>query len=137
MKKVLDLHIVLTENRRVTGGNAEIGMVLFEGTADHPNFRGRVLPGGCDTQTRIGNRVHLSARYMLEGVDYAGTQCRMFIENNGSLDLSLGDPVTHTIPRIITDSPNLAWLETATLSGTVSPEGENRVRIQIFGEDTP
>jgi hypothetical protein len=48
----------------------EVLMIPFGGTVKGELFNGRVLPGGVDTQTVDQNGVrHMSARYMLEGVD--------------------------------------------------------------------
>ena len=72
----------------------------------------------------------LSARYILEGVDRDGKDCRIFIENNGSAAEN-GD--MHTTPMIITDSSALSYLETERLSGTIEP-WEKGVIIHIFSE---
>lgn len=134
--EILTIHVLCTQEQRVRGiGGVEVGMILFTGTADHPNFRGEILPGGCDTQVCLGDHVRLSARYMLEGVDCAGERCRIFIENNGRIPLPPVDPVTYTTPKITTDSKALAWMETANLSGTVCGEGAGRVLIRIFTKE--
>ncbi|MCR4618847.1 MAG: DUF3237 family protein [Lachnospiraceae bacterium] len=62
-------------------------MILFDGYVDCPNFRGKILPGGVDTQTEYPNKnLYLSARYILEGRDFSGRNCRLFIENNGTIN---------------------------------------------------
>lgn len=75
--------------------------------------------------------MNLSARYMLEGEDFEGNKCRMFIENNGSNN-EAGEMVTR--PVIVTDSPALSWMEEAELVGSLSFE-EGLVVIHICKED--
>ena len=132
---VLSIDVLCETVYRVEGSCGDANMVLFSGKAEHPNFTGVVLPGGCDTQKRDGNTVSMSARYMLQGKDCDGQDCHIFIENNGSFLLPPTDAIIKTVPTVRTDSKALAWLETAVLSGTVTPKGENRVFIEIFAED--
>lgn len=135
MREILRIHVLCTHSELVRGGQADAAMVFFEGEADSPYFRGRVLPGGCDTQRKAGERFRLSARYILEGTDAEGRPCRIFVENNGEASEPPADGVLHTRPLVLTDSPALQWLERASLRGTVTGEGENRVLIQIYAED--
>lgn len=61
---------------------------------------------------------------MLEGTDRCWKNCRMFIENNGtSLD--------NCIPKIHTDSEELAFLESAKLTATVECV-KNGVVVRIY-----
>lgn len=135
MREVLRIHVLCTHTDFVRGGESTAAMVFFEGEADSPYFRGRVLPGGCDTQRITENLFQLSARYVLEGTDAEGRPCRIFVENNGEVREPPADGVTHTHPAVLTDSPALQWLERAKLSGTATGEGEDRVLIQIYAED--
>ena len=103
-------------------------MIAFSGEADGAYFRGKILPHGVDTQkSEEGKPLQLSARYMLEGIDYTGKQCRLFIENNGE---EAGGQIV-TKPRIYTDSESLSWMEGAALCGTVESCGEGQVMIRI------
>ena len=53
-------------------------MLLFNGDAEGSGFKGKILPGGVDTQRQLKNDpLQLSARYILEGVDSAGKYCRL------------------------------------------------------------
>ena len=64
---------------------------------------------------------------MLEGVDYAGQECRVFVENTGT-DLE------NCHPNIVTDSVALAAWEEKTLAAWV--EGwEDGVKVHIFEEE--
>ena len=127
---VLTVNVVLDEIIEVNGSQGKAAMILFHGDSDCANFKGRVLPGGVDTQKEpAGEKRILSARYVLEGVDKDGEQCRIFIENNGVVEEPGAD--IKTTPVIYTDSKALKWLETAHLHGTVQgrPGG---VLISIF-----
>ena len=73
-----------------------------------------------DTQKSFILRARsLSARYILEGTDRNGKECRIFIENNGTADKE--GRIEYTKPKIITDSESLGWMETADLTGTITP----------------
>ena len=127
---VLTVDVVLDEIIEVNGSRGKAAMILFHGESDCENFKGKVLPGGVDTQKEpVGEKRLLSARYVLEGKDNAGKECRIFIENNGVVGESGAD--IKTTPVIYTDSEALKWLETADLYGTVQgrPGG---VLISIF-----
>ena len=132
MKEVLIIHVKINEIQDVKGHRLTACMIPFGGTAQGPYFQGKVLPHGVDTQKIYpGEKPLLSARYFLEGKDFQGNDCRIFVENNGQEG---ADGVLATRPFLVTDSPALTWLETAELSGTVEPE-EGGVRIQIFAEE--
>ena len=117
-KLVLTVDVVLDEVIEVNGSRGKAAMILFHGESNCENFRGKVLPGGVDTQKEpAGEKRLLSARYVLEGKDKDGKECRIFIENNGVVDKPGAD--IKTTPDIYTDSEALKWLETAQLYGTV------------------
>ena len=87
--------------------------------------------GGVDTQKQFGDGVRtLSARYILEGEDYTGKHCHIFIENNGSFQ----DGTIKIKPMIFTDSKALSWMMTADMIGTVTG-APNGVRIAFFQAD--
>ncbi len=88
-------------------------MIPFEAEATGEFFHGKTIGQCVDTQKIVpGKPGVLSARYMLEGKDYKGKECKVFIENNGS-DWS------HLIPQIVTDSENLKFLENENIYDTV------------------
>lgn len=132
MQEVLTISVKITGQDRVAGAVGDAGMVYFTGEVDCENFKGRILPGGVDTQRNNGSHITISARYMLEGTDGDGAPCHIFIENNGVISPS--GEITRTVPTVVTDSPRLKWLETAQLSGTLEPKGEMAVLIHIFAE---
>ncbi len=127
-KDVLTVRVFITGCNEVKGGNATARMITFDGDCDCENFKGKILAGGVDTQREYKCApFSLSARYMLEGTDREGKPCKIFIENNGTL--VNGEMLTQ--PKITTDSEALAYLESASLEGTV--EGwEKGVIIHIY-----
>lgn len=129
LTEVLTIQIQITGMDEVKGKQGTVRMIHFEGDCDCKNFHGKVLPGGVDTQKeRYGENTWLSARYMLEGIDGTGEKCRIFIENNGTVEED-GKITTH--PILYTDSVALERLETADLTGSV--EGtDGGVCIHIF-----
>jgi hypothetical protein len=118
MKEVLTINVEITAIDEIHGSKGEVAMIHFGGYADCELFKGKIMPGAVDTQTEwYGEDRILSARYMLQGTDCAGEECRLFIENNSiGLD-SNGEMITK--PEIITDSKELAWLERADLRGSI------------------
>lgn len=132
MREILTIRVRTTEFLEVKGSGAEALMITFDGICDCENFKGKILPGGVDTQKEFYTESRtLSARYMLEGVDKEGKACHIFIENNGTANED--GIIEKTIPKIITDSKCLNWMETAELMGTITP-WEHGVMIHIFAE---
>ena len=109
-------------------------MLPFTGECDSPLFKGKILPGGVDTQRiQPGGSGTLSARYALEGVDDQGAACRLFIDNAAVMGKG-GIGVTR--PTIRTDSERLRWLETADLTGVLE-HFPDHIEIVISSEDRP
>ena len=82
--EVLTINVRITAINEVKGNAGTARMILFDGDAASEYFTGTILPGGVDTQKdKPGEGTLLSARYILEGTDYKGESCRIFIENNG------------------------------------------------------
>ncbi len=87
----------------------EVSMIPFYGTVKGKLFNGIVEPWGVDTQVKnqIGIR-HMSARYMLTGIDSAGEKCHIYVENNGWMTDDRPSRKFRTVPTFITDSKTLA-----------------------------
>ena len=130
MTEILTLDVKLTGFMEVKGHDGEACMITFEGkTFPGPYFSGTILPGGVDTQKEFhGSPRLLSARYILEGKDDAGKECRIFIENNGTVT----EDGISTVPTILTDSESLKWMETAKLTGKVENGEPGHVTIRIW-----
>jgi hypothetical protein len=126
MEVILIINVVLTkESLYLKGKEMGICMLPFTGTAEGPYFKGQILGEGIDTQ-RIypDGRMNLSARYMLEGTDYKGNSCRIFIENEG-------EALDSCIPQIVTDSEDLQFLSDSKLTSVVTPT-EQGVEVKIY-----
>ncbi len=114
------------------GPAGDVVMIPFGGTVSGEIFNGRVLPGGVDTQTVDRNGVrHLSARYMLEGVDNKGEPCRVYIENNGWFSGEMALPFK-TIPTFFTDSKALAPYLHSNKFRTEGHPRHGGVTIKVF-----
>lgn len=132
--EILRIKVYLTGNI-VTKGRADTAVMLpFTGECDAPLFRGKILPGGVDTQRIFPDGSGaLSARYTLEGVDDQGVPCHLFIENAAKLTK---EGIGVTYPTIRTDSESLRWLETANLRGAIE-HFPDHIEIVISSEDRP
>jgi hypothetical protein len=117
---------------QLNGPAGQVVMIPFGGTVEGELFRGKVLPGGVDTQTVDNNGVrHMSARYMLEGFDNTGEPCRIYIDNNGWFTGEMAMPFK-TIPTFFTDSKALApYLHTNKFRTEGHPR-PNGVTIKVF-----
>ena len=123
---ILTIRVKCFDAQVVKGHTMDIVMIPFEGSAQGPVFSGTVTGRGVDTQKiPKGGSARLSARYMLEGTDFAGAKCKVFIENNSTEE--------GLVPLFITDSPALAKYETMPLASRVTPI-EGGVLVKIFAE---
>ena len=128
--EILTIDVLLKEFNEVKGHKGEALMILFDGYCHSEIFDGVILNGGVDTQRQdAGSNLRtLSARYILQGKDFEGKECRIFIENNGMSD---GDRFT-TTPKILTDSEALKELENTELVGSISgTDEEGHIQIHI------
>ena len=132
MIEILRILITILGSAMVQGPEQGVNMISFNGDADSPYFVGKTLPGGVDTQNYFKSAGEgqmpsgsLSARYILEGTDYTGEKCKIYIENNGKF----GEPFTH--PRITTDSKALASLNKDNLLGKLDNEN-GKLIIRIY-----
>jgi len=117
---------------RLQGLAGEVAMIPFSGTVTGELFNGRVLPGGVDTQTVDRNGVrHMSARYMLEGVDRAGEPCRIYIDNDGWFTGVMEIPF-RTLPTFFTDSKALAPYLHGNLFRTEGHPRDGGVTIKVY-----
>ncbi|MBQ1300765.1 MAG: DUF3237 family protein [Erysipelotrichaceae bacterium] len=111
----------------------EVSMIPFYGTVKGKLFNGIVEPWGVDTQVKnqIGIR-HMSARYMLTGIDSAGEKCHIYVENNGWLTDDRPSRTFRTVPTFMTDSKTLApYLHRNQFEGQVSVE-EDGLCIRFY-----
>ena len=125
----ITVEVVLDGISRMEGADVLVQQIPFHGTFTCKAGSGVILPGGVDTQVKKGDGpLELSARYILEGKTEDGEVFHIYVENNGSF---LSPEDNKTRPTILTDYAPLKYLETAELTGTVEPNGENGVLIKI------
>lgn len=121
---IVTIQVKTYDAQVLEGKQTKVVMIPFSGEASGDYFTGKTVANGVDTQIITADRFSLSARYMLEGVDRGGKNCRLFIENNGT-------SFDNCIPRICTDSEELAFLENAPLRAEVICM-ENGVIVKIY-----
>ena len=79
-----------------------------------------------DTQTIYPNGMgSLSAKYTIDGIDYKGQKCKLYIDNVAKL----GD--NKTTPTIITDSLDLSFLNYKEMYGEIVWV-DNQMYINIY-----
>lgn len=133
-EEILTINVKIQSAIDLKNDNGDsVVMISFTGDANSRYFEGQVLPGGIDTQIigKSGDRHTLSARYMLEGKDYTGEPCKMFIENNGNMNKNLQGALFRTYPKIITDSKALEFMNRDILVGE-GFSAEDGVKIVIY-----
>ncbi|MFC4319897.1 DUF3237 family protein [Litchfieldia salsa] len=133
-EEVLTVHVQLEKTTELKSDDGDsVIMISFKGNATGKYFEGEILEGGIDTQIigKLGDRHTLSARYMLEGKDYTGETCKMYIENNGNANSKLEDALFITSPKIITNSKALSYWNDLVLVGKGLPT-ETGLDIKIY-----
>ena len=134
-KEIMKIQVSLIPNAKseLKGRGGRVVMLPFTGTAEGEIFKGEVLPGACDTQVENLAMVrHMSARYMMKGVDCFGTPCHIYIENNGYFtDGQVPRPFT-TVPTFYTDSDKLATYLHTNQFITRGYPGENGPTICVY-----
>ena len=123
---ILTIEVKCLEGISVKGQDTLVTLLPFTGRAFGEHFSGQVLGNGVDTQKTDlkSGKCRLSARYMLEGTDSAGSSCRIFIEN------SIQDE-DGWHPVLVTDSPVLAEWERIPLTASVEP-ADGGVTVRIY-----
>ncbi len=110
-KPVLEL-LVQTRPDEVVEMESELGhvkMIPFSGTVSGALFQGVIEPCGVDTQVTDAAGVrHMSARYMLTGIDFTGTDCHIYVENDAWFTNGERPKPWRSVPCFRTDSAALA-----------------------------
>ncbi|MDT0122898.1 DUF3237 family protein [Paenibacillus sp. RRE4] len=134
MEELFTVHVKIENSIELKSAEGDsVVMITFTGHVTGTCFEGFVREGGVDTQIigKAGERHSLSARYMLQGQDYTGQACEIYIENNGYIGEVKGDMLFRTSPRIITNSQALSYLNVDALIGEGYP-ADGGVNIKIF-----
>ena len=121
---LLTIDVKCLDGVTVEGHSQTVVLVPFTGKAKGDFFNGEIISSAVDTQRYKKDGTNsLSARYMIEGVDFEGKKCKVFVENNVS-----GESWK---PSIVTDSEVLKDWESSNLRSTV--EGvDGGVIVKIF-----
>lgn len=121
---LLTIDVKCLDGVTVEGHSQTVVLVPFTGKAKGDFFNGEIISSAVDTQRYKKDGTNsLSARYMIEGVDFEGKKCKIFVENNVS-----GESWK---PSIVTDSEVLKDWESSNLRSTV--EGvDGGVIVKIF-----
>ncbi|MGO4528053.1 DUF3237 family protein [Paenibacillus sp. 2TAF8] len=134
MEELFTVHVKIENSIELKNADGDsVVMITFTGNVTGTSFEGSVREGGVDTQIigKEGGRHSLSARYMLQGHDYRGQACEIYIENNGYIGEVKDDMLFRTSPRIITNSKALSTLNVDALIGEGYPAVDG-VDIKIF-----
>ncbi len=127
-EKLFTLHINCFAMHEVKCNGVIYRQILFDGEAKGALFNGKILPGGVDTQIiKEDGTGTLSARYMLEGVDLSGNECRVYIDNSGVLGSD------STKPLVYSDSKEFDVLKEKELKGKMVTDEEG-FKIIIYME---
>lgn len=122
---VLEVDVELSERQGFSWTPVERTRILpFTGKTETPWFRGAVLPGAKDVQTRrVCRGHHFRAEYDISGTDYTGEACRIHVvnENTGG----------GWEPTLLTDSAALNFLNTADAATAVEPRKKGPM-VRIF-----
>lgn len=133
-EEIFTVHVQINNTIKLTNNDGDsVIMISFKGHVSGEYFTGEILDGGVDTQIigRFGDRHTLSARYMLEGKDYTGEQCNIYIENNGHVNNKLKHTLFRSYPKVITNSKSLAFLNDDILIAEGLPT-ESGLDIKIY-----
>lgn len=129
--EIFTFTIDIGKTSAVTGDTGKASMIHFGGASDCANFKGTIVSDCVDTRLKYNGQIEtLSARYILSGTDTDGNPCHVYVENNG-----IDDNGMVTTPIIITDNPDLAWVESAKLHGTVSWSPKLTIHVAAADND--
>ena len=106
---VFEISVDPAEITEMSCAYGSISMLPFHGKVQSELFTGETLPGAVDVQQENAAGIrNMSARYAFRGHDSAGNPCTLFVDNEGWFRGSeKHDPVLHTCPSFLTDSPVL------------------------------
>jgi len=131
MRDIFDIEIVFQDYAEVKTADKWVKIISFGGSCNSKYFRGKVLHGGTDVQVLESDGTGMvSARYILEGVDESGASCKVYVCNEGVIDVN-GE--MRTKPQVHTDSETLAWLSMEDLRCRFETR-EGIFHVIIYGE---
>ena len=106
---IFEISVDPAEITEMTCPNGSISMLPFHGKVQSELFTGETLPGAVDVQQENAAGIrNMSARYAFKGTDREGNPCVLFVDNEAWFcGTQKHDPVIHTCPTFLTDSPVL------------------------------
>lgn len=132
---ILIIHVVIDRSScpEMVMPDGRVKMIPFTGTAEGPLFQGKILPGASDVQiTNPAGVRHMCAQYMLEGRDFTGVKCRVFVENHGYFERDHRPKPFEAWPTLRTDSPVLRPYLQGMHFRAEGWSDESGVEIRIF-----
>lgn len=107
-KKIMTFQIYIDDSQ-VSGMEGLYGAVTiipFTGKVESEIFTGEILPGAADVQVEnVAGIRNMCAKYMFRGKDSTGSDCYLFVENNGYFSISdRQETYLNACPQFITDS---------------------------------
>lgn len=129
MDKLIMKFQIFCDEKQISNMESPYGCVTvipFTGRTESEIFTGEILPGAVDVQIETQDHVrNLCAKYMFQGKDQKGNDCKLFVENNGyTQPVNQQDPYINAYPRFLTDSPELG-----------NYLCQNRFRSEVQGTD--
>ena len=130
-EKIMSLHVQIAPPYD-TGTNEDGHLRVIPitgGTFEGENFNGKIIPGGADWNTEIGDGyTHVLAHYCIQEND--GTL--ISVENEGYINFDQ-DSVARTVPRFTTDFSNGKYgiFRTGVFIGTLDATHSDDGRIEI------
>ena len=110
-KMIMEFHISINREDRteMLTKNGKVLFIPFGGEVQSDLFCGTVRPGAADVQvTNAAGIRPMAAKYIFEGKDYTGQECRLFVENNGYFEPGSQPRPFQACPTFMTDSEALA-----------------------------
>ena len=134
-KRIMVVNVSINKEDRteMITKDGKVVFIPFSGEVNSELFCGKIRPGGVDVQvTNAAGIRHMCVRYICEGKDYTGAECKIFVENNAFFEPESKPRPFHACPKFMTDSAALAeYLERPHFraEGWGRPDG---VDIHIF-----
>ena len=131
MRDIFDIRIDFENYSEMKNSEQIVKIISFGGICDSKYFQGKVMSGGTDVQIlKKDGTGTVSARYILEGTDRSGARCKVYVANEGIIDIA-GQMQTN--PKILTDSRELSWLHTEKMQCRFETR-EEEFHVIIYGE---
>jgi hypothetical protein len=132
MREIFDISVYIGDIDETITKAKTVKMIPFTGKCKSQYFVGEIMPGAMDVQiVEKDGKGTVSARYVIKGIDSSLIPCKVYIENTGIIEQN-GE--MRTTPKIVTDSEDLEWLQTAELHCGFAME-DDVFHVKIYSED--